>query len=97
MFGRRGRGRWPSRIVAVLPAANWVPGGTCSSALRTGTRCASRTQLNVGFTLGSRLGPDARPILDTRGDIRILGMETRAVGAEEPRHSEPCLVDQGGG
>src|SRR3546814_4196369 len=40
--------------VAVWPATSRTPLGTSSICTRTGMRCASRTQLKVGLTLGSR-------------------------------------------
>ena len=43
--------------VAVRPVTRRTPGGTWSRAIRTGTRCASRTQLKVGLTLARRSLP----------------------------------------
>ena len=40
--------------VAVMPALSVMPSGTLSIAMRTGMRCASRTQLKVGLTLATR-------------------------------------------
>src|SRR5690349_4706393 len=38
--------------VAVMPATSGTPAGTLSIAIRTGTRCAKRTQVYTGSTLG---------------------------------------------
>ena len=46
--------------VAVRPGSRRIPGGNSSMAIRTGTRCASRTQLKVGLTLARRFGPAPR-------------------------------------
>jgi hypothetical protein len=35
--------------VQVIPALTNTPGGTCVIWTRTGMRCASRTQVNVGL------------------------------------------------
>jgi hypothetical protein len=36
--------------VQVIPALTNTPSGTCVKRMRTGMRCASLTQVNVGFT-----------------------------------------------
>jgi hypothetical protein len=41
--------------LAVRPMISLWSWGGVSSRTRTGMRCARRTQLNVGFTLASRL------------------------------------------
>ena len=45
----------PSLIVtvAVKPDTSGTPGGTLSIAIGTGTRCARRTQMYTGSTLGN--------------------------------------------
>ncbi|KAG1254306.1 hypothetical protein G6F65_017096 [Rhizopus arrhizus] len=43
--------------VAVRPAISSTPLGTSSMLMRTGIRCASRTQSKAGVTFGSRLLP----------------------------------------
>ena len=43
--------------VAVWPDTRLMPGGSGSSAIRTGIRCARRTQEKVGFTFASRFSP----------------------------------------
>ena len=45
--------------VAVAPATSSLR-AVRSSAIRTGTRCASRTQLKVGLTFASRVAPELR-------------------------------------
>jgi hypothetical protein len=41
---------FPTDTVAVRPATRRRSGGTSSSLIRTGMRCAKRTQLKVGLT-----------------------------------------------
>jgi hypothetical protein len=52
------RGCMPSFIVTVqvIPALTNTPSGTCVKRMRTGMRCASLTQVNVGFTEESSSG-----------------------------------------
>jgi hypothetical protein len=40
-------------IVAVMPAVSTTPGGTSSIWMRTGTRCAKRTQVKMGLTVAT--------------------------------------------
>ena len=54
------RGALPMLTVAVRPAAGGSRAWNSSMAIRTGTRCASRTQLKVGSTLARRFGLGAR-------------------------------------
>ena len=58
----RGRSRSPPSYfsgpalictVAVIPLTSRTPSGTRSMWMRTGTRCASRTQVKIGFTEAS--------------------------------------------
>ena len=53
------RGAAPSFIttVQVIPALTNTPGGTCVIWTRTGMRCASRTQVNVGLIEERSSGP----------------------------------------
>src|SRR6478735_8221360 len=44
----------PIKTVAVRPVTRRPSSGSSSSLIRTGTRCASRTQLNVGLTDASK-------------------------------------------
>jgi hypothetical protein len=43
----------PICTVAVIPATSRTPSGTWSMWMRTGTRCASRTQVKIGLTEAS--------------------------------------------
>ena len=43
----------PTSTLHVMPAASWTPSGTASISMRTGMRCASRTQLKLALTAGS--------------------------------------------
>jgi len=53
------RGCMPSLImtVQVIPALTNTPGGTSVRRMRTGMRCASLTQVYVGFTDERSSGP----------------------------------------
>ena len=78
----RFRVRWPdgSYLPCGRELRRWQCGlpprspftGICSSATRTGTRCASRTQLKVGFTLAGKFDPSPR----SRSSIPVSMLST---------------------
>ena len=41
-----------TETLQVIPAMSGTSGGTCSILIRTGIRCASRTQVKIGSTFG---------------------------------------------
>src|SRR6202022_806019 len=41
-----------TETLQVIPATSDTSGGTCSILIRTGIRCASRTQVKIGSTFG---------------------------------------------
>jgi hypothetical protein len=53
-------GRLWTSTVAVCPGTRRRPGGTWSMTMRTGMRCARRTQVKDGLTLASCASPPAR-------------------------------------
>src|SRR5450830_1140940 len=62
----------PTDTVAVSPAIRRVFLGSGARWIRTGMRCASRTQLKVGFTFGSKL----LPVLRSRSTIPAARLST---------------------
>ncbi|MGT2481144.1 hypothetical protein ACU4GR_25335 [Methylobacterium oryzae CBMB20] len=82
---------------AVIPAASTIGQGTSSRSIRIGTRCASRTQVKIGLTVGSPWMPGAasatlipRPRPVTRPRIGRSGhaiSDTRAASPSPMRGS----------
>jgi hypothetical protein len=74
--------------VVVRPATRVPSAGIPSSEIGTGTHCASRTQLNVGFTLASRLAPFAAIAVFNAGSDALY-VPRKRVGTARQADGDP--------
>ena len=70
--------------VAVRPGSSCTPGGNGSRWMRTGMRCASRTQLKVGLMLASRFSLALRSRSSIAAGDALDPAGERRLAAEEP-------------